>query len=386
MRLETIDRLSTLPPSQWNRLCGTDYPFARHEFLNALEDSDCVCAHHGWIPQHLVAYQKDSTGDRDANTLIGAVPLYLKDHSYGEYVFDWAWADAYARSGLNYYPKLVAAIPFTPATGPRLLTGKDDPDQTIKSALVKGVQTYAEDSRVSSLHWLFTQQSTHQYLAQQGLLTRIGHQFHWHNPGYEDFDQFLNAFCARKRKKIKRERRRVEEAGIHVDMRTGSELDERHWDAFYAFYLGTIQRHSAIPYLSRRFFHTLGRSMPEYIVMAVAYEGPKLVAMALNLSGQDTLYGRYWGSLRDYHSLHFETCYYAAIEYCIKQQLKRFEAGAQGEHKLSRGFLATTTYSAHWLRHPEFATAIADFLQQEDHGMRDYIKALDQRTPYRKAQ
>lgn len=385
MRLETIDRLAALPPAQWNRLCGDDYPFARHEFLSALEDSDCVCARHGWVPQHLVAFQ-DETGNGDTKTLIGAVPLYLKDHSYGEYVFDWAWADAYARSGLDYYPKLVAAIPFTPATGPRLLVGQDDPDQRIESALAEGVQTYAENSQASSLHWLFTQHSTHQYLARQGLLTRIGHQFHWHNPGYRDFDQFLNAFSAHKRKKLKRERRRVEEAGIHVDMWPGQELDEQHWDAFYEFYLGTIQRHGAIPYLSRRFFHAIGRSMPSTIVMAMAYKGPKLVAMALNLRGKDTLYGRYWGSLRGYHSLHFETCYYAAIDYCIKQPLKRFEAGAQGEHKLSRGFLATTTYSAHWLRHPEFANAIADFLQREGHGMRDYIKTLDQHTPYRKAQ
>lgn len=386
MRLETIDRLSTLPPSQWNRLCGTDHPFVRHEFLSTLEDSDCVCAHHGWTPQHLVAYQGNDIEGGDANTLIGAVPLYLKDHSYGEYVFDWAWANAYARSGLDYYPKLVAAIPFTPATGPRILVAQGDPRQIIVPTLTEGVQTYVENSPASSLHWLFTRQPTNQYLAQQGLLTRIGHQFHWHNPGYRDFDQFLNTFSAHKRKKLKRDRRRVEEAGIHVDIRTGLELDEKHWDTFYAFYLATIQRHGAIPYLSRRFFHTIGRNMPEYIVMAVAHEGPKWVAMALNLRGKDTLYGRYWGSLRDYHSLHFETCYYAAMEYCIKQKLKHFEAGAQGEHKLSRGFLATTTYSAHWLRHPEFANAIADFLQQEGQGMRDYIKALDQHSPYRKAQ
>jgi predicted N-acyltransferase len=378
MEITVIDHLAEVDASAWNTLAGDDNPFLRYEFLDSLERSGCVGGESGWQPQHLLARVNNGS-----QRLLGAVPLYLKHHSYGEYVFDWAWADAYARAGLEYYPKLVAAVPFTPATGNRILVDDDADSHAVAGALSDGARAHAERIGASSLHWLFTPEAQTDLLERRGLMRRVGNQFHWRNHGFRDFGDFLAAMSAAKRKKIKRERRRVADAGVVVEVRGGGELGERDWDMFYRFYLSTIRSHGAMAYLNREFFLELGRRMPERIVMTLALHNGRQVAAALNLLGRDTLYGRYWGALEDFHSLHFETCYYRAIEYCIEQGLERFEAGAQGEHKLSRGFLPTPTYSAHWLRHPQFSRAVADYLAREREGMAHYAEELDAHSPFR---
>jgi uncharacterized protein len=385
MHLSVIESLDDLPnppgvitAAAWNALVGEDNPFLRYEFLSALERTACVGAASGWQPRHLVAHADGPlTGE-----LLGAVPLYLKHHSYGEYVFDWAWANAYARSGLEYYPKLVAAVPFTPVTGPRLLCVGADSDD-IATRLIQGALTLAQETGASSLHWLFTNEKDTKRLEGHGLMQRTACQFHWSNPGYRDFDEFLSGFTSSKRKKIKRERRHVREAGIEMEVLTNEDITPAHMDRFHAFYRSTIEAHGAIPYLSRDFFHALGETMSENIVLILARHGKEPVAGALNLRGRDTLYGRYWGCLKDFHSLHFETCYYAAIEYCIAQKLSRFEAGAQGEHKIARGFMPTVTYSMHWLAQPQFARAVADFLEHEKNGVQYYMDELHERTPFK---
>jgi predicted N-acyltransferase len=379
MEITVIDRLAEVDASSWNALAGDNNPFVRYEFLDSLERTGCVGADSGWRPQHLLAH--GGTGNQE---LLGAAPLYLKFHSYGEYVFDWAWADAYARAGLEYYPKLVSAVPFTPVTGPRLLTAANrEPAAT--AALAAAANALAERLDASSVHWLFTTDADTAMLEDRGLMRRVGNQFHWQNDGYRDFDDFLGTMSAAKRKKIRRERRRVTEAGVQLEVRAGAELEEQHWDAFYRFYLSTVRNHGAIAYLNREFFSEIGQRMPERIVMTLALHAGRYVAAALNLLGRDTLYGRYWGALEDFHSLHFETCYYRAIEHCIEHGLARFEAGAQGEHKLSRGFLPTPTYSAHWLRHPQFAHAVADYLARERTGMAHYAEELTSHSPFKRA-
>ncbi len=377
MKLSVLDRLACVAGSEWNALAGDDNPFVRHEFLDALERTACADAGTGWLPRHLTV--------RDNGRLQGALPLYLKNHSYGEYVFDWAWADAYARAGLEYYPKLVAAVPFTPATGPRLLIAPGERQKDVADLLIRGALGLAKEMNASSLHCLFTTAVDTRLLERYGFLRRVGCQFHWSNPGYRDFEDFISTFAAHKRKKIKRERRYVREAGITLEVLTGDSVRPAHWDLFYEFYYSTIRAHYATPYLTPQFFRRLGETMADCIVLVLARQNNAYVAGALNLRGRDTLYGRYWGSRGSFHGLHFETCYYTAIEFCIAQRLRRFEAGAQGEHKLSRGFVPTSTYSAHWLRHPQFNRAITDFLARERNGMEYYMDELNEHTPYKRA-
>ncbi|MBI3778010.1 MAG: N-acetyltransferase [Gammaproteobacteria bacterium] len=381
MQVSVIDSLEKIPASEWNALAGDANPFLRHEFLLALEVTGCVSAKTGWRPRHLIA-RDDGTPGR---SLVGAVPLYLKNHSYGEYVFDWAWANAYEQAGLEYYPKLVAAVPFTPVTGARLLTVENDSASTIKTHLINAARELMQESRASSLHWLFLTPEDARLLEAEGHLLRSGCQFHWSNPGYRDFDDFLSSFTAQKRKKLKRERRHVQEAGITMETLSGTSIQTAHWDIFYEFYLSTIRAHGAIPYLSREFFHRLSEAMRDRVVLVFARRGADYVAGALNLRGADTLYGRYWGSRGEYHSLHFETCYYTAIEYCIAHGLRRFEAGAQGEHKLARGFTPVVTRSAHRLVHPRFSRAVADYLARERLDMDAYVNELNEHAPFKKA-
>jgi predicted N-acyltransferase len=378
MQLTVTSSLDSVDSAQWNACTGGN-PFLRHEFLSALEHSGCVGAGSGWEPRHLVLLSDDN-GDR---RLLGAVPMYLKTHSYGEYVFDWAWADAYERSGLHYYPKLVVAVPFTPATGPRILVAPDQDHVRIGSALVDGALTVAQETGASSLHWLFTNERDTGLLEGKGLLRRTGMQFHWHNRDYRDFDDFLSGFSAAKRKKVKRERRYVREAGIVLERISGNEATDAHWERFHRFYLNTIRSRGAMPYLNLEFFRELGRTMPDQVLLILARYEDRHVAGALFLRGSDTLYGRYWGSSEEFHSLHFETCYYDPIAYCIEQGIQRFEAGAQGEHKLSRGFLPTPTWSVHWLAHPEFERAVSDYLARERIGMEHYMDDLNEHSPYR---
>lgn len=370
-------QLSEVPAGQWNSLVPADAPFLRHEFLAALERTGCVNAETGWVPQHIVLHERAGTAP------IGAVPLYLKSHSWGEFVFDWAWADAYQRAGLSYYPKLVAAVPFTPVTGPRLLRLPGRDQQALGEALIAAAVQHAQELDVSSLHWLFTAAQETKLLAQHGLQQRVGTQFHWENQGYADFDDYLAALSSKKRKQIKRERRRVREQGVEITALSGTEITEAHWRAFYRFYRATVHNHGAIPYLTREFFIELGRHMPEQVVLMMAFVEGAPVAAAFNLRGTHSLYGRYWGTERWLPDLHFELCYYRSIEYCIDHGLMRFEAGAQGEHKLTRGLMPASTHSAHWLSHPRFSAAIAEFLDRERQGVDHYMDVLRAHSPYR---
>lgn len=370
--------MQEVPASDWNRLDTGDSPFLLHGFLRALEESECVGAGAGWLPQYLIAEQD--------GRLAGAVPLYLKSHSYGEYVFDWAWAEAYARAGLRYYPKLVAAVPFTPVTGPRLLVAPGIDAGRARDALARAALEMARETKASSLHWLFTTPDDNRTLASSGLMERRGSQFHWQNRGYGDFDDFLAGFTSEKRKKVKRERRFVREAGVVMEVRDGPELAPRDWATFHAFYHATIRKHGAIPYLNRAFFDAIARTMPERVVMVFARRDNDVVACALNLRSRDTLYGRYWGGDETVHSLHFETCYYTPIEYCIARGLRRFEAGAQGAHKLARGLEPVVTTSMHWLAHPEFAHAVGKYLARERDAVAESLAELNAHAPFKKTE
>ncbi len=376
MQLRIVDNLDVIPAADWNALAGERNPFLAHEFLSALEHHQCVGERFGWLPRHLAVY--------DRERLVGAVALYLKDNSYGEFVFDWAWADAYQRAGLRYYPKAVVAIPYTPATGPRLLLHPDTDTEQVSDLLIDGALELCRELQLSSLHWLFTDAADTARLQARGLLLRKGVQFHWHNPGYRDFQDFLDTFTAEKRKKLKRERRRVVEQAIDLRVVHGHEASEDEWRTAHAFYASTFERKSGMATLSLDFFRQIGQTMGARVVLVFAYANKQPVACAINLRGADALYGRHWGCSEDYHSLHFEACYYQGIDYCIRHGLKLFEPGAQGEHKISRGFVPTATWSAHWIADERFRVAIADYVQREARAMSDYADELHEHVPYRK--
>lgn len=375
MHLTIFDSLDALPSQQWNALAGDSNPFLRHEFLVALERHQCVGAAAGWWPQHVVV--------EHAGQLLGAIPMYLKNNSYGEFVFDWAWADAYHHAGLRYYPKLVVAVPYTPATGSRLLLADTPQRAQIADFLINGAIEHARRTKVSGLHWLFTNLTDNAHLAQHGLSQRLGYQYHWENQGYHDFDDFLKRFSAEKRKKIKRERRHVRDAGVVLELLNGYQINERQWDIFHGFYKSTFDEKGGIASLSPEFFKELGKTMPEQTLLIMASYQGHYVASAFFLRGKHTLYGRHWGCVKQFHSLHFEACYYRAIDYCIEHGLQRFEAGAQGEHKISRGFLPTPTYSMHWIANTPFRDAIDDFLVQETQGIKQHIRELGEHSPYK---
>lgn len=369
---ESIDEL---PAASWNRLVDPDAPFMRHEFLAAMEHTGCVGEGFGWLPRHLAL--RDRAGE-----LCAAAPCYIKLNSYGEFVFDWAWADAYRRHGLSYYPKLVVASPYTPATGPRILTGESArPDYA--GALAQGARQAAERLGVSSIHWLFTTEQETDWLERGGLMRRMGCQFHWTNRGYAHFDHYLEDFTAEKRKKLKRERRRVGEAGIHIERVPGDAASEAQWATFHRLYCDTFDKKGGVPTLSLAFFHEIAATMGEQILLVFAYKGERIVAAAFNLVGAQSLFGRHWGCFEDYHSLHFETCYYQGLEHCIEQGLKRFEPGAQGEHKIARGFLPRRTWSAHWIADERFRAAIGHFLNDELQGMEGYVQEMHTHSPFK---
>jgi hypothetical protein len=377
MDIKVVDHIDAIPTAQWNALAGHDNPFLRHELISALERTGCAVAKTGWRPQHLAVY--------DDARLVGAAPIYLKNHTYGEFVFDFAWAEAYRRAGLSYYPKLISAVPFSPVTGPRLLTAAHPRREAIARLLIEGAIELAGRTDASSVHWLFPTLDDLRLLEGHGLLRRDGFQYHWLNPGYRDFDDFLSTFNAQKRKKTRRERRHVAEAGVTIEVLEGRAIRGAHWDLMHDFHQATIQQYAAPPFLTRAFFHALAESMPENAMLVLARHGREYVGGALNLVGSEALYGRYWGGRAGYNSLHFEVCYYSAIDYCIAKGLKRFEGGAGGEHKLSRGFVPVPTYSAHWLKHPQFARAVADFLARERNGIELYLDELNEHTPFKKA-
>lgn len=370
--LEDVDRAA------WNALAG-DYPLLSHEFLLAMEQSGCVGPGTAWSPAHLLL--------KDENSLLkAALPLFIKSDSRGEFVFDWSWADAYERAGLDYYPKLVTAVPYTPATGSRLLVDASSDPAIVRQALVDAALDFARDAGVSSWHVLFPDDAERAAFAGRGLLERKGCQFHWYNDAYGSFDEFLARFSSAKRKKARRERRRIAEAGIRFDWLAGDAISTADWDAIFEFYSNTFYRRGRAPYLNRRFFEIVCATMPERLLAIVARFEQQPIAAALCFRSSDTLYGRYWGSVADFHSLHFETCYYQGIEYCIREGLQRFEPGTQGEHKISRGFVPTPTWSFHWLREPAFYDAIQDYLERETSHVDSYMAHWDEHLPYRQNQ
>jgi predicted N-acyltransferase len=374
LKLDTLTSLAAIDAPSWNALAG-DNPFLKHEFLSALEQSGCVGGDTPWQPCYLTA--------RDERGLAGAIPLYLKYDSHGEFVFDWGWADAYERTGRAYYPKLVAAVPFTPATGPRLMVRRDA-DSTVAAQLVAAGRALAHDVDASSLHVLFPTEPERELLETEGFLVRKSCQFHWVNDGYTDFGQFLERFSADKRKKAKRERRRVAEAGIEFQHLRADEATAADWDAIFEYYSRTFWRRGRPPYLNREFFARVATTMPANLVLILARHEGRPIATAICFRGNGTLYGRYWGSLGDFHSLHFETCYYQGIEYCIREGLTRFEPGTQGEHKVARGFTPHATWSCHWLRDRAFHAAVADFLRRETRHVDAYMDEVGEHVPYRR--
>jgi len=373
MRVERLTTLAATDAHAWNALAG-DNPFLRHEFLLALEQTSCVGEGTTWEPSYLVAH--------DEQGLSGAMPLYIKYDSHGEFVFDWSWADAYQRSGRRYYPKLVAAIPFTPATGRRLLLRAGNGSDTA-TALLDAARTVAENLGASSFHVLFPTEPELPVLETAGLLMRKGCQFHWSNDGYRDFDDFLSRFSSEKRKKAKRERRRVQEAGVVFEHLRGDEPSAADWNAIVDFYSRTFQRRGREPYLNREFFAAIAKTMPHNLLVVLARHQGTPIAAAICFRSSTTLYGRYWGSLADFHSLHFETCYHQGIEYCIREQLERFEPGTQGEHKVARGFTPRPTWSGHWLRDADFRAAVGAFLRREARHVDAYIDEIGEHVPYR---
>ncbi len=374
VELKVLDSLASIAEGEWDALTDSN-PTLRHAFLQSMIDAGCTTAKSGWLPQFLTLW-RDIAGRQ---TLCGAVPLYVKSHSYGEYVFDWAWAEAYQRHGLDYFPKLLAAVPFTPCTGGRLLA-KTSADRKL---LVDGLISLAEQSDVSSLHVLFPNSDDHQLLIDKGMMPRTSIQFHWQNAGYKNFDDFLALMSHDKRKKVKQERRKVVEAGITFRRLVGSEITATDWDFFVQCYDHTYRAHFSTPYVNRKFFGLIGERMPENILLIIAEREGKAIASALNLFSERTLYGRYWGGIAFHSGLHFETCYYQALEFCIARGIQVFEGGAQGEHKLARGFLPVKCHSAHWLKQPQFARAVEDFLRRESGGMEQYVNELGESSPFK---
>lgn len=372
-----VERISDVEASRWDACAGSQNPFVSHAFLDALEISGSVCAQSGWLPRHLVL-------ENGQGEMIGAVPLYVKGHSQGEYVFDWGWADAFERAGGSYYPKLQVAVPFSPVTGPRLLA-REGSETSVQAALIGTLEAVANQLGVSSVHATFTTQQEHELFDAAGWVTRLGQQFHWPNRDYGTFDDFLGTLVSRKRKAIRKERRMVAESGLTLEALSGSAIRPEHWDAFYRFYVDTYDRKWGDPYLTRGFFEELQMRMGENVVLVMAFDGEHAVAGALNLKSSDALYGRNWGSAADYPFLHFEACYYQAIEYAISHGLARVEAGTQGPHKIQRGYLPVATYSAHYIRNLSFRDAVANFCAQEQRAMELEISALAEHSPYRSA-
>ena len=370
-------KIADIGAADWDACAGTGNPFVSHAFLSAMEDSGSASSRTGWLPQHVVLR-------RGGGEIVGIVPMYAKSHSYGEYVFDHGWANALERIGKDYYPKLKAAVPFSPVPGPRLLRrpGSGIPFAAMASALEQACASH----KLSSVHVTFCTHDEWAGLGDAGWLQRIGTQFHWENEGYSDFEGFLGALSSRKRKVLRRERRDANAAGLTFHALSGADITERHWDAFYAFYQSTVDRKWGSAYLTRSFFSLLGQRLGDRVVLMYAENGTTPVAGALNLVGEEALYGRNWGCSGDWPFLHFELCYYRAIDWAIEHGLKRVEAGAQGRHKIQRGYLPKPTYSAHWITHPGLRRAVADFLVEERAGVEAEMTALAGESPFRKGE
>lgn len=358
--------------TDWNSLAGESDPFIRYEFLDALETHQCVGEQFGWYPHHLSV--------RDANNqLVGACPLYIKTNSYGEFVFDWSWASAYEQAGVDYYPKIVCSVPYNPVTGARLLAT----DPVVKKIMIEQVIALAKKINMSGMHWLFTNEDDTAAFTQTDIMFRLGCQYHWKNHDYKDFDDFLSTFVSRKRKKLKRERRMVQEQNIRIEVIHGNAASEHQIEIAHQFYENTFDRKSGIPTLQLSFFKEICATMGQQVVFVFAKLDNNYVACAINLRSDDALFGRFWGCSEEYHSLHFEACFYQGIEYCIQHKLNRFEPGAQGEHKITRGFLPTKTWSAHWIAHPQFQNVLQSFCKREEEAMHHQCEELCSLSPYR---
>jgi predicted N-acyltransferase len=367
--------IRAIPARDWNALGADANPFTRHEFLAALEHTHCVGGSSGWEPRYLTLH--------DAHGLAAAAAAFVKVHSFGEFVFDFAWARGYERLGRRYYPKLTLAPPFTPATGPRLLVREALERDTWCGRLLVELERYALGHALSGVHALFLDEPARFACARRGWLLRRDCQFHWSNRGYASFVDYLGTFTAEKRKKARRERRRVEEAGVRVETRFGGELDAPLLDRIYELHRETFLRHGHEPYLTRAFFAEVARTMPEAFMVKLAVHRRKVVAAAIFFCSAEALFGRYWGAAADYHSLHFETCYHQGIEFCIERRIARFEPGTQGEHKVSRGFEPTLTWSAHFIADPDFRAAIAEYLVREGAAIDAYAHEVQGHVPYR---
>jgi predicted N-acyltransferase len=374
-RTHIVSSLSEIGQADWDALVARQQepnPFLSFAFLHALHESGSATPETGWQPQYIALYDADER-------LAAALPLYVKGHSYGEYVFDWAWANAYQEHGLDYYPKLLSAIPFTPVSGPRLLAR----DAGARAALVDVLIKTQKATDVSSTHVLFPPDEQAKQLADSGFLLRSGVQFHWMNAGYATFDDFLATLEQKKRKNIRAERRKVREAGVTLRRVRGPDITDEEWRFFTRCYRNTYSEHFSKPYLNLDFFRRIGKSMPDNLLLVLAERDGHPIAASLVVHDATTLYGRYWGALENVPCLHFETAYYQPLEFCIEQGIQVFEGGAQGEHKMARGFLPTRTWSAHWLAHPSFADAVERFLEREAGGIDDYIDELNDRNPFR---
>jgi hypothetical protein len=370
--LRIVDSLSAIPASAWDALVG-NRPLLSHAFLHALHETGCAAPETGWTPRYMTAWR--------GTLLVGAMPLYVKTHSYGEYVFDWSWADAYRRHGRHYYPKLVCAVPFTPATGPRLIAA----DAATRGELLAGALSLLADKHLSSLHILFPQADEASACASAGMLLRDSMQFHWTNPGYRDFADFLSTMNHTKRKRISQERRKLGAAGVTFRRLLGREIDGRHWSFFFRCYTTTYRRHHSTPYLSLPFFERIGATLPDQIVLVLGERDGRPICTALDVFSADTLWGRYWGATEFVPGLHFEACYYQAIEFCIERRIAQFEGGAQGVHKLARGLLPVTTRSAHAIADPDFARAIARFAADERAEVAHAVEELEAASPFKAA-
>ncbi len=384
--IRTVRSFGDIKPEQWNALQGTCpgadgayNPFLSHAFLSALEESGSATAKTGWLGHHLLL--EDGAGQ-----LLGALPCYLKSHSQGEYVFDHGWADAFERAGGHYYPKLQCSVPFTPATGPRLLVRTGEEAAPVRHALAGGLKQVARKMGVSSAHVTFVNGEDLPVFLEEGYLHRTDQQFHFINEGYADHDAFLETLASRKRKALKKERRAALEGGISIDWLTGKDLTEEIWDQFFAFYMDTGSRKWGRPYLTRSFYSLIGEKMADDILLVMAKRGGRYIAGAINFIGADALYGRHWGCIEDHPFLHFEVCYHQAIDFALSKGLKRVEAGAQGEHKLARGYLPVTTHSVHDLTHPGLRRAVDQYLAHEREQVAEMAEILSEHSPFRKGE
>jgi predicted N-acyltransferase len=377
MKIELVSNLINVDKDQWNRLNVTNHPFTSYEFLTSLELSHSVCQKTGWTPQHIVI--KDNK-----NILIGALPNYLKMHSYGEYIFDHSWANAFENAGGQYYPKLLSAIPFTPATGPRFLIRDDNVDKDkIFELLINTIENLVKNNNLSSAHINFLSEDISIKLNHKNWIERKGLQFHWHNKEYKTFNDFLEKLKSTKRKAIKKERQKIFNFDIKIERITGNDLTDEMWDSFYEFYLNTVDKKWGGAYLTKNFFYLINQNMKDKVLLVIAKQHDKIVAAALNFIGNDTLYGRNWGSIVDIPFLHFELCYYQAIEFAIEQKIKKVEAGAQGDHKIQRGYIATSTYSCHYINNPSLTDAVKRFVKMEAKEINKQIEIINQLgSPY----